>query len=124
LVTGRKPEYVEVRKPEIREAPLGNNVVLQCNTNLDPPVKYSWIKKGGMIAPDAVGTDSVRAINTYNINRRLIDVKVTFLYAIIVKQRLLTLNKMLVINMLTLSQNTRSFSSIRIEEAVAINMAC
>lgn len=38
---------------ETRTAPFGSTVVLDCKTNLDPPVANTWYKQGGVLPADA-----------------------------------------------------------------------
>ncbi|XP_054720927.1 basement membrane-specific heparan sulfate proteoglycan core protein-like [Uloborus diversus] len=38
---------------ETRTAPFGSTVVMDCKTNLDPPVAYTWNKQGGVLPLDA-----------------------------------------------------------------------
>lgn len=42
---------------ETRTAPYGSTVVMDCHTDLDPPVNYNWSKQGGVLPRDSSTQD-------------------------------------------------------------------
>ncbi|XP_076325413.1 terribly reduced optic lobes isoform X10 [Tachypleus tridentatus] len=61
----RVPPTVSPNSVESRTAPVGSTVVMDCNTNLEPPVGYTWSKQGGVLPRDA--TVSNGRITLYNV---------------------------------------------------------
>lgn len=46
---------IEPPPVETRTAAYGMTVVMDCRTDLEPPVKYMWYKQGGELPRDAKG---------------------------------------------------------------------
>jgi hypothetical protein len=42
---------------ETRTAPYGSTVVMDCRTDLEPPVDFSWSKQGGALPRDSSTRD-------------------------------------------------------------------
>jgi hypothetical protein len=42
---------------ETRTAPYGSTVVMDCRTDLEPPVNFSWSKQGGVLPRDSSTRD-------------------------------------------------------------------
>jgi len=42
---------------ETRTAPYGSMVVMDCHTDLEPPVSYNWSKQGGVLPRDSSTQD-------------------------------------------------------------------
>lgn len=47
---------------ETKTAPLGATVLMDCRTDLEPPVSYQWSKPGGVLPRD-ININSVSKVN-------------------------------------------------------------
>uniref|UniRef100_T1IKD2 Basement membrane-specific heparan sulfate proteoglycan core protein n=1 Tax=Strigamia maritima TaxID=126957 RepID=T1IKD2_STRMM len=56
------PHVIDEPKVETRTAEFGSTVVMDCRSNLRPPVTYSWIREGNLLPADADIQGSVLTI--------------------------------------------------------------
>lgn len=59
LIAAPPVNLIEPPPVETRTAAYGMTVLMDCKTDLEPPVKYLWSKQGGELPRDARGEKEV-----------------------------------------------------------------